>query len=135
LISDKNNSTLERDPLRWWEWEDFWLSPVVSEFLSYLESVRNKRLVFLDADGKVRIFPYTIRFSRDYQRKLLLFSSIISAVNGLKKVWNKVLTYLRRKYPNLDFFTSLEFSFKRGHGTCHLHILLRHVPHIDLVVR
>ena len=55
------------------------------------------------------------------------YSDIISAVKALKQVWNRVLAGLRREYGRIEFFTALEFSFKRGHGACHLHIVLLHI--------
>ena len=153
----KNNSTQgisePSDPERWWEWEDFWLSPILEEFGAYLERVKNRRLVFRDSEGDIRVLPYKTRFHRSYQRKLserfedvvldwglLLtlttdlnqYSDIISAVKALKRVWNRVLSGLRRRYGRVDFFTALEFSFKRGHGACHLHVVLLHITHLDL---
>ena len=153
----KNNSTQgisePSDPSRWWEWEDFWLSPILEEFGAYLERVKNRRLVFRDEGGNIWVLPYETRFHRSYQRKLskrfedvvldwglLLtlttdlnqYSDIISAVKTLKRVWNRVLSGLRRRYGRVDFFTALEFSFKRGHGACHLHVVLLHITHLDL---
>ena len=152
----KNNSTQGSsdpdEPSRWWVWEDFWLSPILEEFGSYLERVKGRRLVFRDAGGKIRILRYKTRFDRSYQKNLTerfkgvvfdwgylftlttdlnQYSDMISAVKGLKKVWNRVLSGLRRRCGRVDFFTSLEFSFKRGHGACHMHIVLHHISYID----
>ena len=141
------------DPSRWWEWEDYWLSPILEEFGSYLERVKDRRLVFRDNGGDIHVFRYRTRFDRSYQRKLsarfkdivldwgLLLTlttdlnqyfDIIKAEKALRKVWNRVSSGLRRKYGRVEFFTALEFSFKQGHGACHLHIVLLHISWIDL---
>ena len=105
--STHSPASLDRDPSAWWLWLEYWLPPIVGEFLSYLEAVKNRRLVFRDKlSGALHIVPYTTRFSKAYQRKvygrfrglrwdygLLLtittdlsqYRDIIGATRGLKK--------------------------------------------------
>ncbi|RLF46782.1 MAG: hypothetical protein DRN20_06785, partial [Thermoplasmata archaeon] len=113
------SASLERDFSRWWLWLEYWLAPITEEFLSYLEAVKNRRLVFRDKlSGALRIVPYTTRFSEVYQRKvygrfkglkwdygLLLtittdlsqYRDIIEATKGGRKAWNRVSSALKRE--------------------------------------
>ena len=117
--STLSSASLERDPSEWWLWLEYWLAPIVEEFLGYLDAVKNRRLVFRDKEeGNLHIIPYTTRFSKSYQKEvygrfkglkwdygvfltittdLSQYKDIIEATKGVKKAWNKVLSALRRE--------------------------------------
>jgi len=113
------SASLERDFSRWWLWLEYWLAPITEEFLSYLEAVKNRRLVFRDKlSGALRIVPYTTRFSEVYQRKvygrfkglkwdyglfltittdLSRYNDIVEATKGIRKAENRVISALKRE--------------------------------------
>lgn len=114
----------------------------------YAQSTSDKKLVLVNTEtDEIKILDYITRFSPNYPKrnyaKFMRYEEVLSRWNNflfltftlnpryfstlkgsyiaLQKAWNRILTMLRRKFPNICFIKVVEFHKS---GMPHLHILL-----------
>jgi len=119
-------------------------SEVLALALEYIRDVKNKTLVFINHEHKkVKYLPYRTRFDSEYAKRIARkwkkitytegifltltlnpnrFSSFYQAYTGMIEGWNKIVTAIRKRYPNfIGYARVVEFQES---GNPHLHIML-----------
>jgi len=110
----------------------------------YMEDVTNKTLVLINHEHqKIKYLPYKTRFDDEYAKRIARkwkkigytegifltltlnpnrFSSLHQAYTGMIEGWNKIVTAIRKRYPNfIGYVRVVEFQKS---GNPHLHIML-----------
>ncbi|MDT7906377.1 MAG: protein rep [Sulfolobales archaeon] len=110
----------------------------------YKEDVTNKTLVLINHEHqKIEYLPYKTRFDDEYAKRIARkwkkvgytegifltltlnpnrFSSLHQAYTGMIEGWNKIVTAIRKRYPNfIGYVRVVEFQKS---GNPHLHIML-----------